>query len=143
MTDQQFRTICSTIERTVEWIDTDAAGHQHNSAILRWVESCEAQLLRELNLPEYFPVAPRARHEVNYRSKLWFGQPVSITVGVDHVGSSSLRFAFEVVGHQLGDIPGGLAADGTFITVHVPLGAEGSAPWPDKIRSALTGTVTA
>src|SRR5690554_7175525 len=132
MTDQQLSAVSSTIERTVEWIDTDAAGHQHNSAILRWVEACEAQLMRELDLPEYFPVAPRARHEVNYRAKLWFGQSVTITVKVDHVGSSSLRFAFEVVGHPAEGRPGGLAADGTFVTVHVPLGAQGSAPWPDK-----------
>lgn len=47
----------ASIERTVEWVDTDAAGHQHNSAIMRWAESAEAELFRQLELPEYFPSA--------------------------------------------------------------------------------------
>ena len=34
----------ASVERTVEWVDTDASGHQHNSAVMRWVESAEAEL---------------------------------------------------------------------------------------------------
>ena len=29
------------IERAVEWYDTDAAGHQHHSVILRWAEAAD------------------------------------------------------------------------------------------------------
>ena len=67
---EQGRTI--SLERTVEWVDTDASGHQHNSVVIRWVEAAEAQLMRELELPEYFPNAPRVQHVVNFTGMLWF-----------------------------------------------------------------------
>ena len=86
----------ATLVRTIEWVDTDAAGHQHNSAVLRFVEACEAKLFRDLDLPEYFPSAPRVRHELNYRAKLYFGQQVTTTVVVEKIGRTSMTFSFEV-----------------------------------------------
>lgn len=136
MPESAQHTSCS-IERVVEWIDTDAAGHQHNSAILRWVESCEAQLMRSVDLPEYFPVAPRVQHTVNYREKLWFGQKVTTTIILARLGRSSMSFNFEVRSHAHLGIDSGLAADGSFITVHVPRGSERSAPWPEVFRRLL------
>jgi acyl-CoA thioester hydrolase len=127
----------ASIERTVEWADTDAAGHQHNSAIMRWVEAAEAELFRRLDLPDYFPCAPRVQQVINYRAKLWFGQRVTATLQVQNVGRTSLTFAFEVHGRPHDKSSGGLAAYGTFTTAYVPEGAEGAAPWPDHIRAAL------
>ncbi len=71
-----------TIERTVEWFDTDAAGHQHHSCIVRFVEAAEAALLREHDLAWLFGETPRVRHEINYRSRLWFGETVTVTLKV-------------------------------------------------------------
>ena len=127
----------ASVERTVEWIDTDAAGHQHNSAIMRWVEAAEAELFRQLNLPEYFPSAPRVQQVINYRAKLWFGQRVTAQLQVQNVGRSSMTFAFEVHGHALGTSAGGLAAYGTFTTAYVPAEAERAMPWPLPIRTAV------
>ena len=90
----------ATLVRTIEWVDTDAAGHQHNSAVLRFVEACEAKLFRDLDLPEYFPSAPRVRHELNYRAKLYFGQQVTTTVVVEKIGRTSMTFSFEVWGEE-------------------------------------------
>ncbi len=72
----------------VEWMDTDAAGHHHNTAITRWVESAEAALMRERGLAGYFGVAPRVRHEVDFEARLWFGQEVTATVVVERIGTS-------------------------------------------------------
>src|SRR5690606_35087854 len=41
-----------TIGRTVEWQDTDAAGHYHHSAVIRWVEAAETALHERLGLTE-------------------------------------------------------------------------------------------
>ena len=49
----------ATIRRRVEWGDTDASGHHHNSAMLRRVEAREAVLFHDLGLDGYFPSAPR------------------------------------------------------------------------------------
>jgi acyl-CoA thioester hydrolase len=127
----------ATMTRHIEWVDTDAAGHQHNSVILRFVEACEAQLFRNLNVPDYFGQAPRVRQEVNFRAKLYFGQTVTTTVSLDRLGRSSMTFSFEVWGEAFNDKPRKLSADGSFVTVCVPHGSEASQPWPDTLRAAL------
>ncbi|BCW08550.1 thioesterase family protein [Arthrobacter sp. NtRootA1] len=143
----------ASVERTVEWVDTDASGHQHNSAILRWVEAAEAELFRSLELPDYFPNAPRVQQVINYKAKLWFGQRVTATVKIHALGRTSLTMAFEVRGHPLDDAARGtpdgvthqgassdgseVAAFGTVTTVHVPNGTTASQPWPEHFVRAV------
>lgn len=135
----------ASVERTVQWVDTDASGHQHNSAILRWVEAAEAELFRNLELPEYFPSAPRVQQVINYKAKLWFGQRVTATVKISALGRTSLTIAFEVRGFTSG-IPysgshdgGTVAATGTVTTAHVPQGAAAAEPWPEHFIRAVRG----
>ncbi|BCW38257.1 hypothetical protein StoSoilA2_43130 [Arthrobacter sp. StoSoilA2] len=153
----------ASVERMVEWVDTDASGHQHNSAILRWVEAAEAELFRSLELPDYFPNAPRVQQVINYKAKLWFGQRVTATVKIHALGRASLTMAFEVRGHPLEDTASGMpdggthqgassqvgspqgassegsevAAFGTVTTVHVPNGTTASQPWPEHFVRAV------
>ncbi|MFJ2619074.1 acyl-CoA thioesterase [Glutamicibacter sp. NPDC087344] len=124
-------------ERVIEWVDTDAAGHQHNSAIMRFVEAAESKLFRELDLPEYFPIAPRVRQEVDYRAKLFFGQRVTTALRIDRLGEKSMSFSFEVFGHEYEGRPIVEAASGKFVTAHVPLGSDRSRPWPASILRVL------
>ncbi|MEU5692092.1 thioesterase family protein [Actinosynnema sp. NPDC020468] len=124
-----------TIERRVEWHDTDAAGHQHHSAVLRWVESAEAELLRGLGLAHLFGHAPRVRHEVDYRARLWFGEVVRTRLWIARVGRSSLRYEFTVRGES------GVAAEGALVIAHVEPGAPGATPWPEDVRSTVAGLV--
>lgn len=127
----------SHVERTVEWVDTDASGHQHNSAIMRWVESAEAELFRRLGLPGYFPTSPRVQQVINYTAKLWFGQRITATVKFDRLGRTSATYAFEVHGHSHPGAVAGTAAFGTVTVAHVPAGAEGAEPWPVEFRQAV------
>lgn len=127
----------AVVQHTVEWVDTDASGHQHNSAIIRWVESAEAELFRQLALTDYFPSAPRVHQSINFRSKLWFGQRVTTTIWVQAIGATSVTFGFEVMSQAMGERPGGMAADGMVVVAHVPTGAASSAPWPERFRAAM------
>jgi acyl-CoA thioester hydrolase len=120
-----------TIERTVEWHDTDAAGHQHHSVILRWAEAAEAELLRRCGVEWLFGRTPRVRHEVDYRSRLWFGETARIRFWVQRLGRASLTFAFEVHGRN------GLAANGSVVIVHAEPEAESASPWPEEVAKAL------
>lgn len=120
-----------TIERTVEWYDTDAAGHQHHSAVLRWVEAAEAELLRRHRIAWLFGRTPRVRHEVNYRARLWFGETVRTRLRIERLGRTSLSYAFEVHGTS------GLAADGTLVVAHAEPDSPSATPWPDEVRAAL------
>ena len=119
------------IERRVEWSDTDAAGHQHHSAILRWAEAAEAELLRGLDLGWLFGRVPRVRQEVDYSGRLWFGEVVRTRLWVDSLGRSSVRFGFTVLG------PNGPAARGFVTAAHALPNHERSSPWPEEVREAL------
>lgn len=132
---QTARQAC--VERTVEWVDTDASGHQHNSAVMRWVESAEAVLFRRLGIAEYFPTAPRVQQVINYTAKLWFGQRVTATVAIERLGRTSATYAFEVVGHAHEGTEAVTAAFGTVTVAHVPAGAQGAEPWPADFRQAI------
>ncbi|WP_323185633.1 thioesterase family protein [Kitasatospora sp. NBC_01287] len=120
------------VERRVEWSDTDAAGHYHFSAVQRWVEAAEAVLLRRLGLEGLFGSIPRVHFEADYLERLWFGESVHTELRVARVGRASLGYAFEVRG------PNGPAARGKLTVVHAAVGVEGSVPWPDEVRTALT-----
>jgi acyl-CoA thioester hydrolase len=122
------------VERRVEWHDTDAAGHQHHSAILRWVEAAEAELLRRHGLDWLFGRTPRVRHEVDYRARLWFGETVTTRLRVVRLGRTSLTFAFEVRGRE------GLAAEGRLIVAHAEPDSPSATPWPQQVREALEFT---
>ena len=122
----------------VEWMDTDAAGHHHNTAVNRFVESAEAALMRDRGLPAYFGSAPRVHFEADYVARLWFGQEVSTTLVLEQVGRSSMTFTFEVWGEAFEGRPRHRAAVGRFTTVHVPRGEEGAQPWPRDWVEALT-----
>ncbi|MBT8162383.1 MULTISPECIES: thioesterase family protein [Arthrobacter] len=128
----------ASVTRAVEWVDTDASGHQHNSAIMRWVEAAEAELfLRTLKLPDYFPTVPRIHQEIHFKAKLWFGQQITATVGVAKLGRTSMTYAFEIHGHSNDGQPGALAAFGTVTVAHVPLGSSKAQPWPSAVVEAV------
>lgn len=127
----------ATISRRIEWWDTDASGHYHNAAILRMVEACEAELMRGLGIQDYFGHVPRVRQEVSFESKLYFGQEVTVTLGVERLGPRSLTFAFEAWGEEHDGVPRRRAASGRVVVVHVPAGTERSAPWPEHVTAAM------
>lgn len=127
----------------VEWIDTDAAGIYHNSAVTRFVEAAEHTLMADRGLDGYFPVAPRVRYEVDFEAPLFFGQQVTATVALARLGTSSMRFEFEVWGEPFDGRPRVRAARGSYVTVHIgpePGARRGGArgvPWPGDWVAAL------
>ena len=122
----------------VEWMDTDAAGIYHNTTVVRFAEAAEAALMREHGVPDYFPVAPRVRYEVEFEAPIRFGEKVETRVELIRLGRSSMTFAFEVWRDTADGRPRRRAARGSYVTVHVPdKEAGGSVPWPAAWRAAL------
>ncbi|QDQ96201.1 acyl-CoA thioesterase [Tomitella fengzijianii] len=122
-----------TIRRRLEWPDTDAAGHQHHSVVMRWAEEAEAELLESIGYATLFGRIPRVVFEAQYLQRLWLRDPVEIRFGIDAVGRTSLTYTFEVEGPQ------GVAATGRMVVVHTDGNAGGAVPWPDGLRPLLTG----
>ena len=125
-----------TIERMVEWQDTDAAGHYHHATVIRWVEAAEAALHEELGLPELFGVVPRVRYEVDYLARLWFRDRVRITLRTAQLGRTSVRYEFTV------DRDGEPAARGAMVCVLTDPDGGGTTAWPDQVRAALGAGLT-
>jgi len=121
-----------TVERRVEWYDTDAAGHQHHSSVVRFVEAAEAELMREHGLSWLFGRTPRVRHEINYRQRLWFGERVQTVLRVRRVGEKSITFDFEVHGEN------GIAADGSLVIAHATPDSPSATPWPQEVVAELS-----
>ena len=125
------------VERRVEWVDTDASGHHHNSAVMRWFEVAEARLLDQRGiLHDVYGHLPRVRTEVDFLRSVRFGEEIEMEAWVDEVGSSSVAFGFEM------RADGGVAARGSVVAAL--LDEDGSPrPWPDPWRRALEGDVAA
>ena len=121
-----------TIRRLVEYPDTDASGHYHNGAVIRWIEAAEAVLHARLSIAERtFGLTPRLHLEVDFTERLYFLDDIDIDLAVIHVGRSSVRYRFQV---RRGET---IAVNGELVTAYLPRDAERTVPWPDDIRRSL------
>jgi acyl-CoA thioesterase FadM len=122
-----------TLRRLVEYPDTDASGHYHNSAVIRWIEAAEAVLHARLGIADRtFGFTPRLHLEADFGARLYFLDEIDIDLDVIHVSRRSVRYRFVI---RRGDT---VAANGMFVTGYLPAGAEHTEPWPDDLRRALT-----
>ena len=81
--------------RLLEWMETDAAGHQHYTSAFRWVEECESALYRKLGLPtSLFGQIPRVKVQMEYKKRIFFGVEILTRLEVVRVGTSSIELAF-------------------------------------------------
>jgi acyl-CoA thioester hydrolase len=125
-----------TIRRRVEWPDTDAAERYHHSTVIRWVEAAEAELLDSVGLLGVFGSVPRVHYEVDYLAPLFFHDEVELTLTVDSVGETSLRYTFEVR-RCGGDSPPAIVARGALVAVLIGPGDSGPIRWTGEERRRL------
>lgn len=127
------------IEHRVEFHETDMAGIVHFSNFFRYMEMCEHSFARSID-PKLEAVLcgqdggwPRVHASCDYRSPARFGDLLSIRQFVDDIGSSSVRYRFEIA---QGDT---LVAEGAIVVAFVRRTATGFAPSPipEAARDAL------
>jgi acyl-CoA thioester hydrolase len=124
--------------RRLQWAETDASGHQHFTAVFRWLEEAEHELWRCLGVPAgLVDRLPRVKVEMDYSARLFVGDEVVVQVQVAQVGRASCEFAVTV-----DTADGTRAATGRVVVVHTSGTTAGSAPWPDDVRVALTTPTT-
>lgn len=92
----------STIRR-VEFSQTDAAGIVHFASFFAMMESAEHEMLRSLGLSVMPPLGdsprltwPRIATSCDFHSAARFEDQLSITVTVEHIGNSSVRYRFDI-----------------------------------------------
>lgn len=121
----------------VRWVDTDASGHIHFTALLRWFEWAEQELFRSLGLSIADLVAenvniPRVHVEADYQAPLRYDDRVEVEVFVERVGGASATLGFSV--RREDGVPAGKGRI-TFCAVDLETGR--SRPLPDRLRAAL------
>jgi len=122
-----------TTQVRVEWSDTDAAGHHHHASVARFVEAAEAEVYRRIGEPQLMKIVPRVEYHAEYLGRLYYQDPVDVTLRVVAVGRTSLTYAFEV--RRADD--GALAARGGYVVVHIDEVTGKSDPWSDELRKSL------
>lgn len=123
-----------TIQRRVQWMDTDAAGIWHHSVVLRWAEEAEAELHRRLGIIDLtFGATPRVRTEFEFPSSVRFDDAVDVTLTVSHVGTTSMTYEIEVTNDSRP------VANGRMVVVLIDRASGDKVPWPDKVRDTLAG----
>ncbi|HEX6299336.1 MAG TPA: thioesterase family protein [Acidimicrobiia bacterium] len=123
-----------TIQRRVQWMDTDAAGIWHHSVVLRWTEEAEAELHRGLGIIDLtFGATPRVKTEFEFPSSVRFDDVMDITLTVSHVGTTSMTYEVEVSNESQP------VANGRMVVVFIDRATGEKKPWPETVREALTG----
>jgi acyl-CoA thioester hydrolase len=115
----------------VAWVDTDAGGRIHFTAVFRWAELAETALVRRLGLlDEGWGDYPRRKVEAEYLEVLRFEDEIEIRLRVENVGRTSVTYAWTITKR------GEPHVKGRHTVVHVD--AEGRPePLPDAVRAAI------
>jgi YbgC/YbaW family acyl-CoA thioester hydrolase len=124
-----------TLERRLEWCDTDAAARWHHSTLWRFAEAAEAELHRRLGiLDQTFGHTPRRRVEAEFHTPLQFDDVATIALEVTAVGRTSATHAIDV------SVDGRRVASATMVIVFTD--AQGRPrPWPEEVARALRDDV--
>jgi acyl-CoA thioesterase FadM len=117
------------IERRVEWSDTDASGHYHNTAAFRLFETAETLLLARLGMrDDIYGRHPRARLEADFLCALRFHDPVETEVRVESVGRTSVTYVWEIRrGPEV-------CVRGRAVAVLLDRPGGSPVPWPEEYR---------
>jgi YbgC/YbaW family acyl-CoA thioester hydrolase len=123
--------VIEQVERTrVAWVDTDAGGRIHFTAVFRWAEAAETALMRRLGLLDEWSNYPRRRVEADYLNVLVFEDELEVRLRVERLGRTSITYAWEIAKD------GELYVQGRHTVVHVD--EQGRATeLPASVRAAL------
>ena len=127
-----------TWESRIRFVDTDASGRIHYTALLRHFEAAEFEFLRAIGCPytSFAPEGvgfPRVHVECDYLSALRCDDLISTAVTVDRVGDTSFTLGFAV------SVEGRAAAKGKITIVCTDHSTQRSRPVPERMAKALRG----
>jgi len=117
----------------IRFIDTDASGRIHYTAMFRYFESAEIEFMRTLNLTylKHDFTLPRVHVECDFRLALTHDDLIDIELRVAKIGRSSVHFAFRTLK------AGELAAHGAVVIACMDRQTQCSTPLPDDLRAKL------
>ena len=89
-------------ESRIRFVDTDASGRIHYTALLRHFEAAEFEFLRAIGCPYTSFLSegvgfPRVHVECDYRSAIRYDDLLEIEVSVGRIGRTSVQLKFRVL----------------------------------------------
>ena len=120
----------------IRFVDTDASGRIHYTAMLRHFEAAEHEFLEHLGCSyqdgrgsgvDY----PRVHVEVDFMIPMSYNDRIEIQVGVEKVGQSSFTFGFLTL------LRGQPAAKGRIVVVAIDHKAGKPCPIPETLLACL------
>jgi acyl-CoA thioester hydrolase len=129
-------------ESRIRFVDTDASGRIHYTALLRHFEAAEFEFLRAIGCSylSFTPEEggfPRVHIECDYLAALRCEDVISIAVTVERVGRTSYTLAFSAVKSGL------VAGNGKIVVVCMDRETQRPKPLPARLSQALEAWNTA
>ena len=117
----------------IRFIDTDASGRIHYTAMFRYFESAEMEFMRSLGIRydhrEY--AFPRVHVECDFMLSIVSDDLIDIELRLAKLGGSSLRFEFRALKH------GDLAAQGAVVIACMGRASQKAVRIPPDVRARL------
>jgi len=123
----------------IRFIDTDASGRIHYTAMFRYFESAEIELFRTLGITYGTdrPIAfPRVHVECDFLLTMVHDDEIEIEVRIAKVGRSSVRLEFQTFRRNE------LAARGMVVIVCMDKVTQTAAPIPGDLRERLLSVLS-
>src|SRR5579862_8073458 len=81
------------------FMDTDASGRIHYTALFRYFEAAEIEFFRAIGILHEHPGVsfPRVHVECDYRSAIRYDDLLAIEVSVGRIGNTSVQLKFRVL----------------------------------------------
>lgn len=119
---------------TPRFYETDALGHISNTTLPAWFEAGRTEFLQKVFAEAFSSKMPLmvARYEVDMLRQVFYGAPVSLRSGVEHIGNSSIRLVQQAWQHDQ------LAAAARCVLVHFDMEAQRSTPVTPEMRQRLS-----
>ena len=127
---------CFSHHSRIRFVDTDATGRIHYTALLRHFEAAEEEFMRSLGWP-YADIErrdesyPRVHIEADYLGPLRYDAEIETQVRVERVGEKSYTLVFQVITR------GVLAGKGRIVAACMDKRTQKSRPLPEAFAAAL------
>lgn len=137
----------ATARVRVSFADVDSSQRIHFTAMFRYFEVAEHELMRSLDMPYattlWESAFPRVHLECDFRGAVRYDDLLDVEARIERVGTSSWTVAFtarhaSTAGARHDATPGEVVATGKMVIVSMNAETERSQPLPEKLRAALT-----
>lgn len=133
----------TTIQVRVSMMDTDSSGRIHFTAMLRYMDMAEHELMRSLGFPYATTLAncafPRVHVSCDLRGAMRYDDQLSIVARIERVGRSSWSVALRAFHLQASEMsePENDLAEGRITIVAMDPVTECARPLPAELRATL------